>query len=107
MLILAIYNFRESDQGKLNLTVGDSVHILQEEANWYYGYVISRQHILGIFPKNYVHIKKCDRIDPMGPVFKDPPISQEITSVLREWGSHWKTLYVVCVHACANRVIVP
>ncbi|XP_076266832.1 dedicator of cytokinesis protein myoblast city isoform X3 [Rhynchophorus ferrugineus] len=91
---IAIYNFRDSDQGKLDLTVGDSVHILQEEANWYYGYVVGRQHVVGIFPKNYVHIKKCNRIDPMGPVFKDPPISQEITSVLREWGSHWKMLYV-------------
>ena len=26
---------------------------------------------------------------------KEPPIVQEITSVLREWGSIWKNLYIV------------
>ncbi|XP_030761843.1 dedicator of cytokinesis protein 1 isoform X2 [Sitophilus oryzae] len=91
---IAIYNFNDPDEAKLTLTVGDSLCILQEEADWYYGYVTNRRNTLGIFPKSYVHIKKCERIDPTGPVFKDPPISQEITSVLREWGAHWKALYI-------------
>lgn len=91
---IAIYNYNEAEDYKLKLSVGDAVHILETETNWFYGYVISNRHITGVFPKSYVHIKTCERFDSGGPVFKDPAISQEITSVLREWGTHWKHLYV-------------
>lgn len=95
LLILAIYNFNFPEEYKLKLTVGDAVHILDEETNWYYGYVLSNRHVKGIFPKNYIHIKQCERVEDTRPVLKEPPITQEITSVLREWGVHWKNLYVV------------
>lgn len=42
-------------------------------------------------------MKPCS-VDRSGPTptynFKEPSIAQEITSVLREWGTHWKNLYV-------------
>nr|XP_023016675.1 dedicator of cytokinesis protein 2-like [Leptinotarsa decemlineata] len=90
---VAIYNFNHPEDFKLKLTVGDAVHILEEETNWYYGYIINNRNITGIFPKSYVHVKQCERVDATGPILKDPPITREITSVLREWGEHWKQLY--------------
>ncbi|KAJ8973039.1 hypothetical protein NQ317_017985, partial [Molorchus minor] len=89
-----IYNFNFPEDYKLKLTVGDAVHILEEETNWYYGYIIKNRHVKGIFPKSYIHIKPCEAVNATGPVLKEPPITQEITSVLREWGLHWKMLYV-------------
>lgn len=98
--ISVIYNFNASEEYKLKLNVGESVHILQEEENWYYGYSLSNQKIKGVFPKTYVKIIECT-IDREGiiPVFllKRPIIVHEITIVLREWGMHWKRLYVVSV----------
>ncbi|XP_019762944.2 dedicator of cytokinesis protein 2 isoform X3 [Dendroctonus ponderosae] len=91
---IAIYNYNEPEAFKLKLTVGDAVRILEEENDWYYGYVISKRHVLGLFPKSYVHRKPCEKFDCGLPVFKDPAICHEITSVLREWGGHWKNLYV-------------
>ncbi|XP_008197863.2 dedicator of cytokinesis protein 1 isoform X2 [Tribolium castaneum] len=94
---IAIYNFAADSDFKLELTVGDSLHILDQEENWYYGYLIHDRHKRGIFPKSYVHIKPCS-VDRTGPTltfnFKEPTIVQEITSVLREWAPHWKNLYV-------------
>lgn len=92
----AIYNFNTTDNLKLNLTVGDAVRILEEEENWYYGYVISNWDVKGVFPKSYIHRKKCERFEGGVPIFKHPVICQEITSVLREWSGHVKHLYVVC-----------
>lgn len=96
--ITAIYNFNDESDHKLKLTVGDAVHIQLEQEDWYYGYILPNRHKQGIFPKSYVHLKECV-VDDTGPVpvfiFKEPPIVQEITSVLREWGMHWKNLYVV------------
>ncbi|CAH1170856.1 unnamed protein product [Phaedon cochleariae] len=91
---IAIYNFLNQEDYKLKLTVGDSVHILEEEADWYFGYVVSEIDVKGIFPKSYVHVKKCNKVDAVGLVSNEPSIATEITSVLREWGLHWKNLYV-------------
>ncbi|XP_063907750.1 dedicator of cytokinesis protein 1 isoform X2 [Zophobas morio] len=94
---IAIYNFEGDSEFKLRLTVGDSLHLLEEEEHWYYGCVLHDRHRKGIFPKNYVHVKPCT-VDHSGPTptfnFKEPSIAQEITSVLKEWGIHWKNLYV-------------
>ncbi|XP_045475282.1 dedicator of cytokinesis protein 1 isoform X5 [Harmonia axyridis] len=94
---IAIYNFQEEGEFKLKLTVGDAVHIIEQEENWYIGYAVYNRHVQGIFPKNYIHIKPCT-VDLSGSlpnfVLKEPPIAQEITTVLREWNNHWKNLYV-------------
>lgn len=82
------------------MTVGEAVHILEENYEWYRGYTIKDKRALGIFPKCYIHTVECT-IDQNGPtpvfIVKQPPVVQEITSVLREWGSLWKDLYVVSV----------
>ncbi|KAF5308725.1 hypothetical protein FQR65_LT06086 [Abscondita terminalis] len=94
---IAIYNFTSNEDCKLNLNVGEAVHILEEEEDWYFGYSLSDRRVQGIFPKNYVHIAECaiDRSGP-NPIFipTQPLIVHEITTILREWGTHWKLLYV-------------
>lgn len=95
-----IYNFTsDGDHSKLTLNVGQTVHVLEEEdGGWYYGYVLGNSSNNGIFPKNYVHITECT-IDKSGPspifIPRQPLIVHEITTVLREWGTHWKHLYMV------------
>ncbi|XP_072385409.1 dedicator of cytokinesis protein 2 isoform X1 [Diabrotica undecimpunctata] len=91
---IVIYNFICPEDYKLNLTVGDAIHVLEEETSWYYGYVVTNRDVKGIFPKSYVHMRPCEKVDAFGPVLKEPSITREITLVLREWGIHWKNLYV-------------
>ncbi|XP_044753163.1 dedicator of cytokinesis protein 1 [Coccinella septempunctata] len=94
---IAVYNFQEDGDYKLKLTVGDAVHIKEEEENWYFGYSINNRHAQGIFPKSYIHIKMCtvDSSESIPNfVLKEPSIAQEIATVLREWNTHWKNLYV-------------
>lgn len=78
--------------------MGEAVHILEEEDLWYYGYSVGNRNASGIFPKNFVHTRKCiiDRSGPT-PVFipDEPYVVHEITTILREWGAHWKNLYIV------------
>lgn len=78
--------------------MGDAVHLLLECEGWYYGNTLRNRHAQGIFPKSYIYVKECI-VDDTGPVpvsiVKQPPVVQEITTVLREWGTHWKNLYVV------------
>lgn len=94
----AIYNFNPDETYKLKLNVGEAVHILQEEEDWYFGYAVQNKYIQGIFPKTFVNVIECT-VDDTGPtplfLLNQPPIVQEITTVLREWGAHWKNLYVV------------
>ncbi|XP_014608633.1 PREDICTED: dedicator of cytokinesis protein 1 isoform X1 [Polistes canadensis] len=83
---VAIYNFGKEGFCALPLTVGDVVQIYEEYGEWYYG----RKKIkgtIGIFPKSYIHIlHHQNNVDTL---------IHEITSVLREWGHHWKHLYVI------------
>ncbi|XP_060530077.1 dedicator of cytokinesis protein 1 isoform X2 [Cylas formicarius] len=93
---IAIYNFNETDENKLKLTVGDVVCVLAEETDWFFGYVATDRNVKGIFPKSYVHLRLCESAEGYySSVFNDPPISKEISMVLREWGVHWKSLYVM------------
>ncbi|XP_047365946.1 dedicator of cytokinesis protein 1 isoform X2 [Vespa velutina] len=83
---VAIYNFGKEGFCALPLTVGEVVQIYEEYGEWYYG----RKKIkgtIGIFPKSYIHVlNNQNNIDTL---------IHEITSVLREWGHHWKHLYVI------------
>lgn len=94
----AIHNFRTDELYRLPLTVGEPVHILEENEEWYRGYTITDKKSVGIFPKCYIHSIGCT-IDKSGPspifILNQPLVVQEITSTLREWGSLWKGLYVV------------
>lgn len=94
---IAIHNYHEDAQYRLKLFVGESVHILKENGEWFFGFSSKNKDIRGIFPKSFIHIRECT-IDKTGPVevvqLKQPHIVQEITTVLREWGHIWKHLYV-------------
>ncbi|CAH1782976.1 unnamed protein product [Owenia fusiformis] len=94
---VVIANFKDKGSQCLNLIIGETVHIMEENEDWYRGFNPKDRSKKGIFPKSYVLIKEAiitktgtyDRITP-----KEPPIVQEITSVLREWGHIWKNQYM-------------
>lgn len=101
---------------RLSLSVGDTVYIAEKNGNWYYGCNLKQKSRFGIFPKNYICLKECV-VDKTGydilfnyycfiidicsfsqhevVIPREPQIIQEITAVLREWGSIWKQLYIV------------
>ncbi|XP_021694044.1 dedicator of cytokinesis protein 1 isoform X4 [Aedes aegypti] len=95
MLAIAKANYSESNkEHRLELDVGDSVVILQETANWYYGYNRSRPHVSGIFPKCYVHIVDS-RISRDGElVVARTEIVEEITTVLKEWQHLYRRFFL-------------
>uniref|UniRef100_A0A4W5MY44 Dedicator of cytokinesis 3 n=1 Tax=Hucho hucho TaxID=62062 RepID=A0A4W5MY44_9TELE len=81
----------------LVLEIGETVQIL-EKTPCYIPYYTSALSIhQGIFPTNYVHLKKstvtnrglCETVVPL-----EDPIITETTSTLQEWGVLWKQLYV-------------
>ncbi|XP_043247936.1 dedicator of cytokinesis protein 1 isoform X3 [Colletes gigas] len=86
----AIDNFTHGTPYALPLTVREVVCISQECGDWYYGrryYGRSNcKEACGIFPKSYIHI--------MQQSLSIDCLIHEITNVLREWGHHWKHLYV-------------
>ncbi|XP_068977306.1 dedicator of cytokinesis protein 1 isoform X3 [Bombus flavifrons] len=83
---VAIHNFVHGTPYAMRLTVGEMVQILEEYGDWYYGRS-KFKGTCGIFPKSYIHILQQS-------VNMDCLI-HEITNVLREWGQHWKHLYVI------------
>lgn len=80
----------------MRLTVGEMVQILEEYGDWYYGRS-KFKGTCGIFPKSYIHILQQS-------VNMDCLI-HEITNVLREWGHHWKHLYVVSIYKIIKYLI--
>lgn len=97
----------DEGQFRLKLTVGQTVHIVEENGDWYYGFTSHSRKEKGIFPKSYIHIIECT-VEKHGNVdiiqVKQPHIVQEITAVLREWGSHWKHLYIVSIIIAAETI---
>lgn len=69
--------------------MGDTLILQQELGDWYLGCAQKNKNLKGIFPKSYIKIKKIKDIQQ--------PIVQEITTVVREWGTILKDLYVVCL----------
>ncbi|XP_046667072.1 LOW QUALITY PROTEIN: dedicator of cytokinesis protein 1-like [Homalodisca vitripennis] len=95
---IAIHNYQQEEEPwRIKLTVGECVHILEENGDWYFGFTAKNRGLRGIFPKCYVKIMESI-VDKSGPtevtVLKQPHIVQELTSVLREWGTIWKHLYI-------------
>ncbi|GLG95601.1 Uncharacterized protein GBIM_02534 [Gryllus bimaculatus] len=94
---IAIHNYHEEKPFRIKLNIGESVHILKEHGEWFFGYSTKNKDVRGIFPKTFIHVRECV-IDKSGPVevvqLKQPQIVQEITTVLREWGHIWKHLYI-------------
>ncbi|GAB6025462.1 Dedicator of cytokinesis protein 5 [Chamberlinius hualienensis] len=95
---VAIFTYTENKPHRLKLFCGDAVHIVQQTNDWYYGYCITSPNKKGIFPNSYIHIKdaifeKNGTYESV--IIEEPPISQEVTAVLREWGAIAKQLFVV------------
>lgn len=93
----AIYNYWQEEPFRLRTVVGDVVHVVEESEEWYYGHN-KNNGTSGIFPKSYVHFQQDSR--------STEPLLCEITNVLREWGHHWKNLYIVSIKYHANLSIV-
>ncbi|XP_043512182.1 dedicator of cytokinesis protein 1 isoform X6 [Frieseomelitta varia] len=83
---VAIHNFVHGTPYAMRLTVGEMVQILEECGDWYYGRNKSKG-TCGIFPKSYIHILQQS--------LSMDCLIHEITNVLREWGHHWKHLYMI------------
>ncbi|XP_076042771.1 dedicator of cytokinesis protein 1-like isoform X4 [Oratosquilla oratoria] len=94
---VAIYNFCSENEWCLKLNVGDTVHILEELEGWYFGYALHNKALRGVFPKSYIKVRDCivDKTSAVETVTaRLPPIVQEVTAVLREWGLLLRELYL-------------
>lgn len=92
-----IYNFQFNGSYSIKLEVGDTVHNLSQDENWYFGYSLRNRGLKGIYPKNYVRIQESTiEKTAIGELVTScqPPIVQEITSVVKEWGQIGRDLYV-------------
>ncbi|XP_064631450.1 dedicator of cytokinesis protein 1-like isoform X3 [Lineus longissimus] len=95
---VAVYNYKDNGKLRLNLSIGDVVHIIEENINWYRGYNVRSKHVIGLFPKSYVVIRDGVVLNQgtQELIYRtEPPIVQEMTSVLQEWGAILKNLYVI------------
>nr|CAB3239393.1 dedicator of cytokinesis protein 1 [Phallusia mammillata] len=107
---VAVYNYNSKNEHHLKLSVGDTVHIIEEnEGKWYRGYIILNKAVKGIFPASYVHLKEAiveRRGKTESIVTTELPIVQEVSHVLREWGAIWKDMFMlnrderVFTHVC-------
>ncbi|XP_062520437.1 dedicator of cytokinesis protein 2-like [Corticium candelabrum] len=93
---VVVHDFTARNDYELTLPFGAEVHIQEECGGWYRGCLIRNKSVKGIFPSSYVHLKDC-HVENDGAcetvVSKEDPIVQEVSSVLREWGSIWKKRY--------------
>jgi len=53
---VAIHNYLQSGPHRIKLLAGECVHVLEECAEWYYGFSFKNKSTHGIFPKKFVHI---------------------------------------------------
>uniref|UniRef100_A0A1L8DMR3 Putative signaling protein n=1 Tax=Nyssomyia neivai TaxID=330878 RepID=A0A1L8DMR3_9DIPT len=90
---IAKNSFSQDKSHRLNLDVGDTVIILKENTNWFYGYNKKNRGNRGIFPKTYIELMECVR-SKNDYVIKRSEIVDEITTVLVEWGDLFKKFYL-------------
>nr|XP_019961741.1 PREDICTED: dedicator of cytokinesis protein 3 [Paralichthys olivaceus] len=92
-----ICSFRGSVTQGLALEVGETVQILEKCEGWFRGFSTRKPNVKGVFPANYIHLKKSI-VTNRGPhetvVPLEDPIVTEVTSTLQEWALLWKQLYV-------------
>lgn len=94
---VVVYNFDGNITHGLRLTIGETVHILEECAGWYRGCTLRNKSVKGIFPATYIHLKECT-VENTGTasesvVPKEDATVKELTLILREWFVIWKDLY--------------
>uniref|UniRef100_A0A452V9A9 Dedicator of cytokinesis 3 n=1 Tax=Ursus maritimus TaxID=29073 RepID=A0A452V9A9_URSMA len=89
--------FRGSVPQGLVLEIGETVQILEKCEGWYRGVSTKKPNVKGIFPANYIHLKKAivsnrGQYETVVPL--EDSIVTEVTATLQEWASLWKQLYV-------------
>ncbi|ETE70379.1 Dedicator of cytokinesis protein 3, partial [Ophiophagus hannah] len=92
-----ICSFQGHVQQGLVLELGETVQILEKCEGWYRGISITRPSIKGIFPANYIHLKKAlvsnrGQYETVVPL--EDSVITEVTATLQEWAILWKQLYV-------------
>ncbi|XP_033744691.1 dedicator of cytokinesis protein 4-like isoform X3 [Pecten maximus] len=98
---VAIFNFLGDVKDGLRLQIGETVHILEEYGTgakgWYRGVSLHQKGPKGIFPAALIHIKECV-VDNEGANETITPVEdsmvKEVTYVLREWYTMWKSLFI-------------
>eukprot|EP00794_Sanderia_malayensis_P005649 gene5649-6345_t len=96
-LAVAVCQFNAKFDHHLQLELGELVEIEEACGDWYRGYSLKNKNAWGIFPSSYVHLKdiNMERTESsLRDKKKELPIIEEVTSVLREWGTIWKELFV-------------
>ncbi|XP_077488994.1 dedicator of cytokinesis spg isoform X2 [Amblyomma americanum] len=81
----------------LLLSLGQTVHILEQCGGWFRGHRIGDKAQKGIFPVSHIAVKPC-HVTNQGPYETVEPAegstAREVASVLREWHPLWKKLYL-------------
>ncbi|XP_037077735.1 dedicator of cytokinesis protein 3-like [Pollicipes pollicipes] len=94
---VAVYGWGGGVRHGLPLSVGETVHILEECDGWLRGHTVRNKTQRGIFPASYIRLKPC-LVDGDGPQERIVPVEEavvtEVTQVLREWSDRWKQLYI-------------
>ncbi|RMC00049.1 hypothetical protein DUI87_23459 [Hirundo rustica rustica] len=93
-----ICSFRGTVPQGLVLELGETVQILEKCEGWYRGVSIKKPCVKGIFPANYIHLKKAivsnrGQYETVVPL--EDSVVTEVTATLQEWAVLWKQLYVV------------
>ncbi|KAJ8047584.1 Dedicator of cytokinesis protein 4 [Holothuria leucospilota] len=92
---IVVCNFKSGIPHSLALTVGDRVHIKQENGNWYYGHISTDCSAMGLFPASHIHlvaVPPTDRTAQSQP-YIETPILEEVVVVLKEWAEIIRGLY--------------
>ncbi|XP_011241174.1 dedicator of cytokinesis protein 3 isoform X4 [Mus musculus] len=94
---VVICSFRGSVPQGLVLEIGETVQILEKCEGWYRGVSTKKPNVKGLFPANYIHLKKAivsnrGQYETVVPL--EDSIVTEVTTTLQEWASLWKQLYV-------------
>ncbi|KAJ6223195.1 hypothetical protein RDWZM_001740 [Blomia tropicalis] len=96
---IAIWNFKPEakEVNRLELLIGEPVHICEENDNWYYGYsLVSSDDQMGIFPKSYVTVQEYEirLVNKYKDVYYKYSFEQEVIFTMREWGRMLKKIYM-------------
>ncbi|XP_071406689.1 dedicator of cytokinesis protein 3 isoform X2 [Pithys albifrons albifrons] len=94
---VVICSFRGTVPQGLVLELGETVQILEKCEGWYRGVSIKKPNVKGIFPANYIHLKKAivsnrGQYETVVPL--EDSVVTEVTATLQEWAVLWKQLYV-------------
>ncbi|KAG1701194.1 Dedicator of cytokinesis protein 3 [Nymphon striatum] len=94
---VVIWQYNGNAKYGLRLELGDTVHILEENAGWFRGYCLRNKNVKGIFPSKCIslkafHLNNEGQYETVTPV--EDLTAQEVSCLLREWSIIWQKLYI-------------